>query len=229
MNRVASFLLLSALITCSIARGMCAEIEGYTDLSGSFAEKKVQELVKLGILPKGTHSKFLPGATLTRGDFVTWLVRSNNVLQPKHQIRLAEPGTAPSFKDMSGKEPSFPYVQGMKDAGWSIGFEDGTFRPKAAITREQMIGIKACLDADKDLTKTYYSEVKNWGDWQSIDKRYFGPMCYEAMFTNNGNWQRVFGATKVCQPQKAVTRAEAAVCVWQVDGTLPKNPENFRK
>lgn len=195
--------------------GATTAIGGYTDLAGSYAASKVADLVKLGVLAKGNNSKFNPQAPISRAEFVTWLVRSNDTLRKDEPIRLAEPGTKSSFKDMTGKEPSFPYVQGMMNAGWAVGYDDGTFKPQKALTREEMIAIKTPLDANKQLRDREDNTVRGWADWEKIDKRFFGPMCFESLWQGT-NWERVFGKTKVCDPQKPVTRAEAAACVWQI-------------
>src|SRR5579863_8286733 len=61
----------------------------YTDLDGTFGEKQISELAALGVFgtPSGT---FNPTGTITRGDFVKWLVLANNAIfadNPGKQIR----------------------------------------------------------------------------------------------------------------------------------------------
>lgn len=41
------------------------------------------------------------------------------------------------FKDMTGKEDSYPAVKKAKDKGIITGYPDGTFKPRNPITREQ--------------------------------------------------------------------------------------------
>jgi flagellum-specific peptidoglycan hydrolase FlgJ len=55
---------------------------------------------------------------------------------------IPEPVPGP-FPDVPGDRWSAGHIQRAKDAGWMKGFEDGTFGPEQAMTREQMAVILA--------------------------------------------------------------------------------------
>src|SRR5262249_41142818 len=131
-------------------------------------------------------------------------------------------GTKPAFTDVPNSDPDFKYIEGMNDAGWSIGFKDGTFRPDAQLTREQMISIKTPLDKPFKPTGDLGFTMK-WTDYEKISKDFYEVMCWESY--SYGNWKRLYGTTKTCLPQKPVTRAEAAVCVWQVGDNSASDPK----
>lgn len=195
----------------------------YSDISGVFGEKEIHDLIKIGVF-KVNSPNFEPSKTVTRGEFCKWLVESNNIIRPKkYFIRMADPGSASSFTDMTDANPYFKYVQGLADAGWSVGFPDKTFRPDATLTREQMIAIKNPIDWNSE---QYDGYEKQWSDGNKINPHFLKQMSTEAFAyyqcKHQNNWARLYGATKVCQPQKPVTRAEAAACVWSIG----RNPDH---
>lgn len=206
-----------------IAAGDKPEFKDIADFNG---EKEIKDLVKLDVLNAGS-GKFEPAKGCKRSAFVAWVVRANNVLRPDEKIRLADPGSKATFSDVPSTHPQFKFIQGMANAGWSVGYDDKTFKPDNILTREEMIAIKTPLDAGKDLKDENRPSIQQWSDYKKIGKRYIGPMSWETAWTPN--WDRCFGKTKSCEPQKPVTRAEAALCVWQFgfsDGK--KNPGNYK-
>lgn len=199
------------------------ETSTYEDIAGAFGEKEIQDLVNVGVF-KVDSKNFEPTKPVKRGEFCKWLVESNNIIRPKkYYIRTADPGSASSFTDMTDASPYFKYVQGLADAGWSVGFPDKTFRPESILTREQMIAIKNPIDWNSE---QYSGYEKQWSDGNKINPHFLKQMSTEAFAyyqcKHQNNWARLYGATKVCQPQKPVTRAEAAACVWSIG----RNPDH---
>lgn len=186
---------------------------GFTDIAGVDNQSQIEDLVRLGVLAPAS-GKFYPDSPITRAEFIAWLVRANDVMRPDKNIKLASSGAAATFPDMPNSNPYFRYVQGMANAGWSVGYEDGTFKPAKALTREEMIAIKTPIDFGRDLQNDDRASIKSWSDYQRIGKKFYGPMSVESSWDTN--WSRCFGKTKSAMPQSAVTRAEAAACVWQV-------------
>ena len=78
---------------------------------------------------------FRPNKTLSRADFVTLLARLSGETLPDL--------TECPFPDFTLEEYYAESVAWAVDAGIIRGFEDGTFRPEDAITREQMAHIMA--------------------------------------------------------------------------------------
>lgn len=181
----------------------------FTDIADVFGEKEIKRLTELKVIEDG--ATFDPTKPISRAQFVDWLVKANNIIKPKkYMMRKAEKSAKPAFTDVPATNPAFPAIQGMSDSDWSIGFTDKTFRPDQNLTREQMIAIKAPLDyQQKDLS----NYLEKWRDNAKISKDFKATMNLEAFAGHN--WERVFGATKSCDPQKPVTRAEAAVCLYQ--------------
>jgi hypothetical protein len=204
----------------------------YSDISGTFGEQYITDLAALGIF--GTPSgSFNPAGTITRGDFVKWLVLANNALYanlPEKQIRLSQSPTS-SYADVPKTHPDFPYIQGVYDAGFAVGFPDKTFRPDALLTREQMIAIKESVD--RGGVQQYYvanwePDTPNWKDKRQIDRLFRGAIAEDAGLDRAAvfswshpnlvvdNVPRTFGAIAMFRPQEPVTRAQAALVLWKI-------------
>jgi hypothetical protein len=204
----------------------------YTDLSGTFGEKEITELAALGVFgtPSGT---FNPTGTITRGDFVKWLVLANNAIyggMPGKQIQPSQ-GATSAYPDVPKSHPDFAYVQGMYDAGFAVGFPDKTFKPDALLTHEQMIAIKESVD--RGGVQQYYvanwdSTMPNWKDKQQINKLFRGAIAEDGGLDKVAvvNWNhpnlvidnvpRTFGAIAMFRPQDPVTRSQAALVLWKI-------------
>jgi hypothetical protein len=204
----------------------------YTDLSSTFGEEQIVDLAALGVFgaPTGT---FNPNGTITRGDFVKWLVLANNAIfgnLPGKQIHPS-PLTTSSYSDVPTTHPDFPYIQGMYDAGFTAGFPGRTFKPDAALTHEQMIAIKESVD--RGGVQSYYianwnSAMPDWSDKNQINKIFRGAIAEDSGLDRAAvvtwshpdlvinNVARSFGAIATFRPQEPVTRAQAAVVLWKM-------------
>ena len=204
----------------------------YTDLAGTFGEKQITDLAALGTFgtPSGT---FNPNGSISRGDFVKWLVLANNAIfanLPSKQIHPSQ-ATTSSYPDVPTSHPDFSYIQGLYDAGFAVGFPDKTFKPDAPLTHEQMIAIKESVD--RGGVQAYYianwdSTMPDWKDKNQINKIFRGAVAEDSGLDRTAvvNWShpnlvidnvpRTFGAIAMFRPQQQVTRAQAAVVLWKM-------------
>ena len=90
---------------------------------------EVIAVVERGLLLGVSNSKFAPNATLTRGMVATVLYRMAG--EPKASAKA-------SFKDVDGGEWYADPVAWAQENGIVTGYEDGTFRPNANVTRQEM-------------------------------------------------------------------------------------------
>jgi hypothetical protein len=192
-----------------------------TDIAGINGQKEITELAELGVVDP-VSGTFDPGAPIKRRDFIRWLVKSNNVLwadTAAKQVKLADKTETSSFPDVSTSDPDFPYVQGMQDAGYSVGFPDKKFRPDQSLTREQMFAIKNVFDRGsvdpgfvKDIAFARNTAMPPWKDKQQISKTYV-PGIATGAGGGAQSFALVYGTSSLFHPQMAVTRAQAAVLV----------------
>ncbi|BAY27120.1 S-layer domain-containing protein [Calothrix sp. NIES-2100] len=195
----------------------------------------IQDLAKLGVLSSesqvtksnspATTNQFIPSKIITRREYARWLVAANNAMyanNPAKQIRLASESSQPAFTDLSAKDPDFPAIQGLAEAGLipsSLSGDTTTvlFRPDAPLTREQLLLWKIPLDSRQALPAANLDAVKQtWGfqDVGKIDPKALRAVLADYQNGEQSNIRRVFGYTTLFQPKKPVTRAEAAAALW---------------
>ncbi|MBD2726785.1 S-layer homology domain-containing protein [Nostoc sp. FACHB-892] len=213
-----------------------AESQEFNDLNKAPQEWRqyIQDLAALGVLsiePEATKSnttttnQFEPGKIVTHREYARWLIAANNAMyasNPAKQIRLASETTQPVFSDVSAKDPDFPAIQGLAEAGLipSPLSGDSTvvlFRPDAPLTREQLLLWKLPLDTRQALPSANLDAVKQtWGfqDAARIDPKALRAVLADYQNGEQSNIRRVFGYTTLFQPKKPVTRAEAATALW---------------
>lgn len=205
---------------------------GLSDLDQAPAELRpyINDLVKLGALPK--DPQFRPAAEVTRRDYARWLVNANNLIyqnQPARKIRLAAATDQPIFQDVPATDPDFGVIQGLANAGLIpsplSGDGNANFRPDAPLTREELILWKAPVDLRQALPNASIDLIQQ--TWGFQDGAKISPAAMRAVIADyqNGdlsNIRRAFGYTTLFQPQKTVSRAEAAAVLWQF-GTSGNN------
>ena|GEM_PF-532234 len=105
------------------------------DIAGHWAEARIQQAVSLGIVSGYPNGTFQPDHSVTRAEFAVMLM---NVLKGQ------DAGMELSFTDKSdiGAWAQQAVAQAVK-AGFIKGYEDGTFRPQAEITRAEMAAMLA--------------------------------------------------------------------------------------
>lgn len=89
----------------------------------------IQNLAERGILQGYDNGTFRPDATLTRAHASKILALSLKL----DTRNVKDPG----FKDLNKNQWYYGYVAALANAGHISGFEDGTFRPNAPMTRAQ--------------------------------------------------------------------------------------------
>ncbi|MBD2694099.1 S-layer homology domain-containing protein [Anabaena catenula] len=214
-----------------------SEPQEFTDLNKVPPEwrQHIQDLATLGVLSidsqtsksnsTATTNQLEPNKIITRREYARWLVAANNALysnNPAKQIRLASETNQPAFRDTLPKDPDFPAIQGLAEAGLipSPLSGDATailFRPDAPLTREQLLLWKVPLDTRQSLPAANLEAVKqSWGfqDTEKIDPKALRAVLADFQNAEQANIRRVFGYTTLFQPKKPVTRAEAGAALW---------------
>lgn len=190
----------------------------FSDLGDCPNKDLIDDLARLHVFDD-LGADFKPYQPITRAQYVTWLYKAYNAIQPgQRQLHLA-PQAGPQFKDVSPSHPAYKYIQALAFTGYSIGYLDGTFRPDKPLTREEMIGIKVALDSGKDLPP-YRSQMEcvwKFSDSKQVDERFTGYVHQDFYISGpkGNNIQRAFGKIAAFHPKQAVLRSEAAATLWQ--------------
>jgi len=179
----------------------------------------IKDLNKLGTITPKIGLQFQPNSLVARHEYARWLLQTNNRLyknQPSRQIRLAQPNDTPSFPDIPNNHPDFVIIQGLANAGL-IGGTGDRFRPNDPLLREELVQWKIPIDLRQPLpnaTLETVSQVYGFKDSDRISENALSAIFADAQLRDISNIRRSFGFTTLLQPQKPVTRAEAAASVW---------------
>lgn len=188
----------------------------------------LKDLNQFGTITPKAGREFRPNILVARREYARWLLLTNNRLyknQPSRQIRIAQPNDMASFPDIPNNHPDFAIVQGLANAGLINGTGD-RFRPNDPLLREEMVQWKIPLDLRQPLPNATLETVsQSWGfkDSDRISENALSAVFADSQLRDISNIRRSFGFTTLLQPQKPVTRAEAAASLWYfgtaVDGT----------
>lgn len=171
----------------------------------------------------GTANAFLPNQPIRRRTYARWLFAANNAFnrdRPARTLREAIATATPTFQDVGQDDPDFAAIQGLADAGILPSALSGdpivNFRPDATLSREDLVLWKLPLDKGV-LPKNNLDAVKEaWAfqDAGKINPRALGAILGDFQQGDQSLIRRVFGYTILFQPQRSVTRAEAAAALW---------------
>jgi len=131
----------------------------FSDISGHWAEEKIKQAVSSGIVGGYPDGTFAPDKTVTREEFAVMLM---NTLKPQGA------GAALTFTDTAkiGAWAQKAVAQAVQ-AGLIKGYEDGTFRPDAVLTRAEMAAMlaKALGQSNAVNTATGFADDKDIPVW----------------------------------------------------------------
>lgn len=210
----------------------------YTDIGEAPEELQqyIEDLVALDVLMlidvkaddaiERNPNEFLPNQVITRREYARWLLAVNNTFysdQRTKKIRPAVESAQPAFQDVGKTNIDFAAIQGLAEAGIIPSPLNGSttvvkFRPDAPLTRKDLVLWKVPLDTRAALpAATAAAVTEAWG-FQDAGK--IEPIALKAVLTDHSNGEfanirRALGYTTLFQPDKAVTRAEAAAVLWR--------------
>ena len=172
-------------------------------------------------------------APISRREFAKWLLLTNNRFyqsRPTQQIRIDRPSSTPTFQDIPNSDPDFAILQSLADAGIlpstlsrdtkNEGKND-RFKPSEALTREELLRWKMPLDSRPSQADVLAIEtLRKTLPFQDLSKVIHPEtLRLVALDLQNGdrsNLRRSLGYTTLLQPQRSVTRAEAAAVLWSI-------------
>lgn len=166
-------------------------------------------------------------APITRREFAKWLLLMNNTFyqsRPSKQIRTDRPGETPVFQDIPSTDPDFIVLQSLAEAGILPSRLSGEekadrFRPTDLLKREELIRWKMPLDVRSPQSTALEPLIKSI-PFQDINKithpESLKAIALDLQNGDQSNLRRALGYTQLFQPQRSVTRAEAAAVLWSI-------------
>ena len=180
LSRAETTTIFFRLLKDSVRDGNLSTSNSYTDVpEGFWANTAISTMTGLGIVQGRGNGTFDPNAPITRGEFAAICAR-------------LDAGTAAgteAFSDIGGHWAG-AYIQRAAELGWVKGFEDGTYRPDAYITRaEAMTLINRVLNRLPEDTGDLLPDMTTWPDCTTNDWFYLA--VQEA--TNSHDFQHKAG------------------------------------
>ena len=178
-----------------VASMMCALLQesfknhdsdpGFRDISGHWGENQIRTIAKLDLVSGYSDGTFRPDRPITRGEAAAILTKLFDDSADQQDV---------NFTDIKGHW-SEPYVKKAVRLGLAAGYDDGTFRPDANITRAQLVTmIYAALDRDVDMASMYlFADKVTFSDVTDTHTYYYVPVMEAA---NSHTYE--FNADKEC-------------------------------
>ncbi len=167
-----------------------------------WAEKPVRILAAKGIIASLPEQSFNPGAAISRGEFLNWLIKS---LDLKAEFDS-------NFSDMDETDANYKAVGVAKALGITAGIGNSRFDPAKEISRQDMmvLGEKALKIAGKALEPGAGTELEKFSDADAMAA--YAREAAAALVRSG----YIAGSGSRLNPSANATRAEAAVLVYKI-------------
>ncbi|MDF2648689.1 MAG: hypothetical protein K0Q73_4494 [Paenibacillus sp.] len=176
--------------------------KSFADLKSHWAATDVNLLASKLIIQGTSETTFAPDSQVTRGQFATLLVRALG-------LKLVQETDV--FKDVVSESVYSSSIAAAQKAGLIQGYEDGTFQPDAAISREQMAVIIQRAIAFAGASVSSSGSTTAFADQGSISV-WAAEAVKQAV--QAGVIQGMEG--NLFNPERSATRAETAVMLKRV-------------
>ncbi|GAV79303.1 hypothetical protein CFOL_v3_22768 [Cephalotus follicularis] len=189
-----------------------------------------QALAALQVL-KVIEQDVLPGDLCTRREYARWLVSassalSRNTVSKVYPAMYIENVTELAFDDITPEDPDFSSIQGLAEAGLissklskrDLLNEDLSsffFTPERPLSRQDLVSWKMVLER-RQLPEADRKSLYQLSGFIDIDK--INPDAWPALIADLSSGEQgiialAFGCTRLFQPNKPVTKAQAAVAL----------------
>lgn len=202
MNKKTKKRTLSMALAAALAFSPVQAFAASSDIAGHWAEDVITQWENAGMISGYEDGTFRPNNSVTRAEFV---IMMNNALG------LTETGEV-SFSDVQPGNWFYNAVAIAVAAGYCSGYEDGTFKPSATITRAEaavMIANAAGLEQDATGAAGFTDSIPAWaqGSVGAVVKAGFMSGYPDGTFAAN----------------QSITRAEAVSSLNRVIGGVTAN------
>ncbi|EEF49093.1 conserved hypothetical protein [Ricinus communis] len=191
-----------------------------------------QALAALQVL-KVIEADVQPSDLCTRREYARWLVAassalSRSTLSKVYPAMYIENATEPAFDDITPDDPDFSSIQGLAEAGLISSrlsnhdllspVEDQgplNFSPESPLSRQDLVSWKMALEK-RQLPEANRKILYQLSGFRDVDKIH--PDAWPALIADlsagdQGIISLAFGCTRLFQPNKPVTKAQAAVAL----------------
>ena len=197
-GKIIGFSLLICLVVAMFALpGNTYAATKFSDVSGHWAEKYINEAVAQGIVKGYPDGKFLPDNPVTRAEFATIVNKA-----------LGNTGTTTiNFKDVPRIEWYYNEIAKAVAATYVAGYDDNTYKPNNSITRQEA----AVMISRFVPTYGHSGRITSFNDYRNIDE-----WAYAALQKVNGKGYIGGYTDGGIHPQDKLTRAQAAKIICDI-------------
>lgn len=175
--------------------------KSFTDTVGRWYKAPVNEMASREIINGVGYGRFEGDRSITRAEFAAIIVRA---------LGLPANGKA-GFKDVSGSAWYAGAVGKAVEYGFVKGYEDGSFRPGKAITRQEAMAMITRAAAITELAGKTSADLSRFADNAKVSAWAKSSVEYNVA---NGLIQG--GSDGLLNPTSNITRAETAVIILRL-------------
>jgi hypothetical protein len=189
------FTLLFAFTFVVSGLGGITYAQSFSDIQGHWAETRIDTWASKGLVKGYPDGTFQPDHPITRAEFVTMV---------NHAFVADKKEATSNYNDVEKSKWYYHEVAIAKQQGYISGYPDGSFRPNAYISRQEVASILSKLFQipNKDLKEISYKDKDQFPDWSYVAIQKVS--TYHLM---NGYPDGTFG------PFRNITRAESVTCL----------------
>ncbi|NLO26137.1 MAG: S-layer homology domain-containing protein, partial [Clostridiales bacterium] len=183
---------------------------GFSDVEGHWAKDQVLDWSEKGLVSGYDDGTFKPERGVTRAEFITFVNRAYG-LTAKAQL---------DFSDVSPQDWFADEVAKAAAAGYISGYDDGTMRPAAEISRlEAAVILYKLLRLASLENESWIDGFNDSGSIASWGREYVNSVVAEGYFSGYPD-----GTFK---PDRVITRAETVALLSKAVGTLYNAPGTY--
>ncbi|BFI39469.1 hypothetical protein MPTK2_7g00060 [Marchantia polymorpha subsp. ruderalis] len=192
-------------------------------------EQALAALQALKVIEQGVEV----GGLCTRREYARWLIASTSTLarSPAHKVFPAmyiENSSELAFNDVSPDDPDFPFIQGLAEAGLissNLSRHDGNeetrstdgavFLPDSPVSRQDLVSWKLALEKNNlgSIDKQILKAQSGFIDIERISEDALPFLAADLAAGERSIAATAFGFTRRFQPDKPVTRGQAAIAL----------------
>ena len=178
-----------------------------------WAAKEIESVVKAGIMALDENGEFNPELAETRVGFVQSLLKilGNENLNVKIQNK---------FTDVTEEDSYYKDILRSEQLGLVYGYPDNTFRPNQELLRSEVTSIISHITKDK---YTDITGLKNFSDYDALPEwalMAYSKTIHYGIYVNHPD-------ENALEPNRALTRAEAAVLLYRLKQKLNVVKEEY--
>ncbi|RLN39670.1 uncharacterized protein C2845_PM01G49650 [Panicum miliaceum] len=180
------------------------------------------------------------GDLCTRREYARWLVVASNCLSRNtfskvYPAMYIDNVTELAFDDVTPEDPDFPFIQGLAEAGLissklsrsdmnlpeDLQDDHNLFSPESRLSRQDLVSWKMALDKRQlpEVDRNSLYKASGYIDIDKINTAAWPALVADLAAGDQSITALAFGFTRLFQPDKPVTKGQAALAISTGDST----------